>query len=100
MSKHKLPLERVADIVSVALHLAESQGLHNVTRGGIAKKAGVSEALVSYHFGTMPQLKRKLIREAIARPNLRVLAQALAMHDSHAMRAPDELKKRALATIS
>jgi AcrR family transcriptional regulator len=100
MAKHKLPTERIEQIVSIALTMAEKHGLQHVTRERIAKQSDVSEALVSYHLGTMGNLRRRLVREAIKRPCLKVLAQALAAGDSHAQKAPDELKKKALASLA
>lgn len=100
MAKHKLPAERIAQLVTIALTIAERQGLAAVTREKIAKASGVSEALVSYHLGTMAELRRKMIREAITRRCLKVLAQALAAGDRHAQKAPEDLKREALASLA
>lgn len=100
MAKHKLPAERIAQLVTIALSIAEKSGLQAVTRERVASESGVSEGLVSYHLGTMKELRRKLIREAITRPSLKVLAQALASGDRHAQKAPEDLKRKALASLA
>lgn len=100
MAEHKTSQERVAQIVSAALKIAEREGYQNVTRKQIADAAGLSEGSVSFHLGTMPQLRRHIVRHAIAQRSLRVLGQALAAGDSHARKAPDDLKKQALAALA
>lgn len=95
------PRERIKHILDVALMLAETQGYTNVSRDAIARVCGFpSASLISHHMGTMDALRRAMVREAIKRENLPVLAQAIALRDRHARKAPDELKARALATLA
>lgn len=100
MPQHKTPAERTAEIIDAALKLAAKCGYQNVTRGAIADSLGISEALVSYHVGTMPNLRRTMVRAAIARPVLRVLGQAVAADDIHARKAAPELRQKALASLA
>lgn len=100
MPTHKLPAERTAEIIDAALKLASKHGYQKITRGAIADAVGISEALVSYHVGTMPNLRRTLVRQAIARPVLRVLGQAVAADDPHARKAPQDLRAKALASLA
>lgn len=87
------------EILAVALKLAQQDGYRDVTRERVAGKAGISPALVSVRLGTMIEFRRKLMRFAIAQGCLSVIAQGLAARDRHAMRAPDELKQKALASL-
>lgn len=100
MAKHKPSPERVAAICAAALKLAERTGYQNVTRKQVADAVGMSEGSVSHHMGTMDQLRRTIVRHAIARRSLVVLAQALAAGDTHARKAPDDLKRDALAKLA
>jgi len=93
--------ERIKHILDTALILAEQHGYTNVSRDAIARVCGFpSPSLITYHMGTMEELRRKVMREAIKRENLRVLAQGLAARDRHARKAPDDLKARALQTLA
>lgn len=87
------------EILSFALKLAQQDGYRDVTRERVATAAGISPALVSVRLGTMVDFRRKLMRFAIMRRCLPVIAQGLAARDRHAMRAPDELKQQALASL-
>ena len=88
------------DIVAAALRIAGDSGYNRITRDDIALAAGCSPALVSEILGTMTQLRRTLVRAAIANEILPVVAQALALRDPHALRAPQELRERAAASLT
>lgn len=90
---------RVAQILAKALELSERGGYQAITREQIAGALGIPASLVTYHMGTMPKLKRAIMREAVRAECLPVIAQGLAMKDTHAMKAPEELRSRALATL-
>lgn len=70
-----------------------------MTREGIAKVAGCSDALVSAYFNTMTQMRRAVVRNAIVTQDLPVLAQALVLRDPQAMKAPEELRRAAAAQV-
>lgn len=86
-------------ILKAALELAAKEGYRNLTREAIAVKADVTPSLISYHLGTMVEMRRHLIREAIRTENLPVLAQAVAMRDKHALKATPELRTAALDSL-
>ena len=65
----------------------------------VASQAGVSPGLVSARLGTMAELRRAVMRAAVAAGTLRVVAEGLAMGDKHAMRAPVELRAAALSSL-
>lgn len=91
--------ERKAQILSAALDLCENVSFARVTREQIAEKAGCPPTLITYHFGTMPSLRRDIMREAVRVECLPVIAQGLALRDAHALKAPEELRQRALQSL-
>jgi len=99
MASKKPRAERADELLAAALSLAESQGYQNISRKQIADSVNVCEALVTHRLGTMPNVRRAIIRQAIVRRNLAVLAQGLAARDPHALKAPDELKQQAAACL-
>lgn len=100
MTQRKTPKERVKELLDVAIALAVEHGYLKVTREQIAEAAGVSPALVSHHLGTMADMRRTLVRQAVTRQVLKVVGQALASNDPHARKAPDALKNAALASLA
>ena len=94
------PADRIAQILDAALVVASKVGYARLTREDIAKRADVPASLISYHLGTMPALRRKIMREAIRTECLPVVAQGLAIRDRFALKAPAELRARAVASLS
>jgi AcrR family transcriptional regulator len=94
--------ERVAQILKAALELCsqEATTYNRITRDEIAKKAGIPSSLVAYHCGTMADLRRDIMREAVRVENLAVIAQGLAARDRHALKAPEEVRRRALESLA
>ena len=92
---------RVAQILKAALELC-GEGAHyvRITRDEIAKKAGIPSSLVAYHCGTMADLRRDIMREAVRVENLAVIAQGLAARDRHALKADEALRRRALDSLT
>ncbi|MGJ0509088.1 MAG: TetR/AcrR family transcriptional regulator [Methylocystis sp.] len=99
-SKRLGPDVRRGELLDIALDMAESLGLEQIRRDDIAKKAGVANGLVTHYFSTMTQLKRAVVRAAIERKILPVIAQALALKHPEALKAPDELRNAALASLA
>lgn len=93
--------ERKQQILAAALTLAANPGgLNALRRNTVAAAAGCSDGLVSMHFGTMSNFRRAVVREAVRTQNLPVIAQALAAGDTAALKAPDNLKAEAIASLS
>ncbi len=90
---------RKTSILAAAIELAESHGLNEVSRDQIAALAECSTGLVNLHFGTMQNLRRAIVGEAIRLKNLNIIAQALVMGDPRARRAPEALKRAALESV-
>jgi len=100
MARKRLPEEvRKSQILDAALTEAQECGYQWITRDAIAVRAGVSTGLVTRHWSTMIQLKRAVLRAAIDREVLPIIAQGLADKNPHTANIPDALKARALATL-
>lgn len=94
------PAVRKEEIIAAALRVAAKHGFENVSRAMIAEEADVAPGLVSNYWGTMPQLRRAIMREAVKQEDLVIIAQGLARGHTQAVKAPPELKDRAIATLA
>jgi AcrR family transcriptional regulator len=81
-------------ILDAAVSIARDKGLHNFSRVHVAKKAKVAEATVSHHFGTMPELRTAIVKAAVEREILSILADARAGRESVGVPMSEELRKK------
>lgn len=93
------PKVRTEQLLAAALDQAKKIGYRNVTAVTVAQAAGVAPSLVTYYFSTMTQLRRALMRAAVKREVLPVIAQGIADRNPSALAAPPEVKARAIATL-
>lgn len=93
--KRLKPAVRKQEIISAALHLARRCGYMAITRNQIAAAAGISGPAVQYHFETMAQLRRAIMRAAVKQECLPVILQGLALKDAQAMKASESMRKAA-----
>lgn len=100
LNKRLSPQARKDEILVAAVKCAEEVGLAGIRRDTVAEKAGTSNGLVSRYFNTMTQLRRAVVRYAVHNERLTIIAQALAVRDPEALKASEELKKKALASLS
>lgn len=98
-NKRFKPEIRKEEILKAALVLANDRGYANVTRDEIADMVGISGPAVQYHFSTMKQLRRELMRYAVKVEHLHVVAQGVSARDAQALKAPEELRCRALQSL-
>lgn len=94
------PADRTAQLIEVALRLASKSGLANLRRDQIATAAGVSQGLVTERLGTMIEMRRTIMRQAVVREVLPIIAEGIVAKDRNALKAPPELKARALASLA
>jgi len=99
MSVRMTPKDRKADILTAAVRAAARVGFANVRQVDIAKEAQCGFGTITLRWGTMAQLRRAVMRAAIQQQCLPVIAAGLGMGDKDAKKAPDALKKKALATL-
>ena len=97
--KRLKPEVRKEEIIACALELAQATDYARLTRDQIAKAAGVSGPAILYHFSTMQQLRNAVMRTAVKRENLLVIASGLLAKDPHALRADPELARRAMSAL-
>ena len=91
------PDDRKEEILKAAIIVSEIHGYDKITRAQVAAQAnGCAESLVSNYFGTMVEFKRKIMRDAIATKNLKIIAQGLVNQDKHAIKAPRGLQQKAM----
>lgn len=83
-------------LLAVAIELAKRVGYRNVTRPLLAHKSKVSVSLISTRFGSVPELYDDIMRAAVDREILPIIAQGIVAKDSIALNASDALKKRAM----
>ena len=91
--------ERRELILEAAVKLADTSHYQRITRQDIADEAGIAPTLVTHYFGTMPQLRRDVMRYAVRNECLRVIGQGLASQDTHALRASPGLQASALGSL-
>jgi len=94
------PALRKDYILAVAVDMAKGVGYHKLTRDAVAEKAGVSMGLVTRYFGTMLQLKNKVVSYAIKNEVTEIVAQCLANNHPKAKLVPDALREKALQSLS
>ena len=90
---------RKQQIIDPGLELAAEIGFAAVNRAKIAAKVNLAEGTVSHRLGTMAQVRRSIMRAAIKNNVFVVIAQGLALNDPTAVKAPAEVRKRALAAL-
>lgn len=94
------PDNRKDQILAAALKVAgRPGGWGKLTRQSVAHEAQCAESLVSKYFGTMHSFRRAIMRAAIKRADLFVIAQGIASGDKCARKVDAELQARALASL-
>lgn len=92
--------QRTNEILAAALRVAERDGYACMRRDAIAEEAKVTGGLVTIRLGTMEQVRRSVMRQAIKNRSLRVVAEGLAAKDKHALKASPELRAEAAAWLA
>lgn len=99
MSIRMTPKERKAAVLDAALITAEKVGFVQMRTCDIAAAAQCGHGTVTLYWGTMPQLRRAVMRAAIKQERLKIIATGLAIGDKDALKAAPELKKAAIASL-
>lgn len=100
MTRRMIPADRKAAILDAAVTVAEKNGFANLRMAHIAERAECSNALIVNYFKTMTQMRRAVMREAIKREILCIIANGVAMGDPSAAKVDHDLKVKALATLA
>lgn len=96
----KMRSDRDNKVLEAAIAEASEQGYQFITREAVALRAGVSVGGVNNAFGTMLDLKRAVLRAAIERENLPIVAEGIAMGSPVCAEIPPELRERALLSLA
>jgi len=90
------PKDRKQQILNAAISVARDKNYSTITREDIANRAQVSTGSVARYFGTMCQVRRAIMRAAIQKEILPIIAQGLVGNDKNAEKAPAQLKEKAM----
>lgn len=94
------PGDRHRMLMDKALELSARDGYKNVTMEALTTAAGVSRTLYARYFTSVLQFRVEVMRTAVKRRNLPIIAQGLVARDPHALKAPSELREAAIATLT
>jgi AcrR family transcriptional regulator len=97
--RREIPSIRREEILSAAIDLAIRIGYQNITRDAVANAANTSCALVTTYF-PMVELKNAVMKMAIEKEILPIIAQGLSLGDTQAQGITPELKQRVLEFLS
>lgn len=100
MSKRMIPADREKAILEAAISVAQKRSFSSMRLIDIAAAAECSNALVVMYFGTMTKMRRRVMRAAIDRKILPIIANGFAMGDPTAKKADDALIKKAMASLT
>jgi DNA-binding transcriptional regulator YbjK len=81
-------------LLESAVMVASRDGWQKMTRDAIAELSKVSPALVSYALGDMKNIKRIVIREAIKRGIVSIIAEGITYGDPEALTVPKKLRSK------
>lgn len=93
------PSDRKAAILEAAIKAANQHGFAQLRLVHIATAAECSNALIVSHYGTMSQMRRAVMRAAIKRELLPIVAAGVVMRDPVAIKATPELQRKALDSV-
>lgn len=98
--KRVIPALRRKHVLDVAIELAKTKGYNTLTRDEVATGANVSPGLVSHYFRSIEQLRIVVLKTAVRKEVLEIVAQGLVHEDPIAIQAPKELKYKAVAHLA
>ena len=83
-------------IVSEGLEFTIKHGYDNLTREAFCEHIGIAAGSINYHFGDMAGFRRAIMRKAIAKRIVEVVADGISAKCEVARKAPESLKKLAI----
>lgn len=92
------PSERNEQILEAALAEAQTHGYQWITRDGIAERMGCAAGTVS-QYGGMLEIKRAVVRLAVEREVLSIIAEAIASGSPAVAHASEDLRRRAMRSV-
>lgn len=102
MSEKRIYLKKEVrrdQVLSAAIAMSLDIGFNSLTRDGVAERASVATGQINHMFNTMLHLRRAVMRAAVHRELLPIIASGLALNDKQAHGAPKWLKEKALRSL-
>lgn len=90
---------RREQILEAALTLATAAGFDRITRDKVAAAASCSQGLVNMYFQNMAGLRNELMKFAVKRSDVTVVAQGLLARHPEALKAPQALRSLAAGQV-
>lgn len=87
-------------LLNVAVSLAEKKPYTSITPALIADKAGVSVSSVIGYYTSVSELQNAIMRAALERKILSIIAVGIAVEHPLALNAPQELRNKALKSLN
>lgn len=87
-------------MIDAALKMAEKIGFASLTRVKVAEACRVSPGLVSQRFGTLDAMRRDILRAAMKKESLSVLAYAVATKHPICKKFDPALRKKIAAHLT
>lgn len=87
-------------ILAAAVSLARAKGLLRFSRIEVANDSGVGESTVSYHFGTMFDLRKAVVQHAVDSEILSILADVRSCRESFGIPMNEKLREKIAEYIS
>lgn len=87
MKQRLRPEVRHDQILTAARKVACRVGYKNITREAVAEKAGCATGLITHYFTTMIQLRRAVIRAAVANDDVAIIAQGIEERSKYVAKA-------------
>lgn len=98
--KRMKPKDRSAAILDAAITVTTRAGINGMRLQLVADEAECSTALVMIYYSTMTKLRRAVMRAAISRELLPVIANGVVNQDPTALKADPVLRRKALASLT
>lgn len=100
MRERKEPTERKQELLEVAIQLAKEEGYSHITRNEIARRASVAYGLVTSYFKSIDNLKKLVVKEAIKKEIVQIVAQALARKEPLTRKLDPSLREKVIRYLS
>lgn len=87
-------------IIDAAVSLAKENGYQWLTRDEVARVAGVGAGTVNSAYGSMVELKRAVLREAVEKEIVEIIAQGMTDRHPIVANISDDLRSRVALFIA
>ena len=100
MHSRYLPDVRRRKILDAAIKEAHNVGYQRFTREAVAARADCVPGLIGHYFKSIEDLRREVMRVAVKRAYLRIVAQGIGNRDPVALKAPASVKRQAIEILA